>query len=167
MPRGARIQGWLEQLLHTHDTPARTAFAFGLGVFLGFSPFLGLHAILGLILAFVLRLNRVAVLIGVYSNLPWILPAYYTVSTIGGAALLGVDIQPRVLEQAMMSVSSASWRHPIEALKPLAPYFWAFMLGSTIGALLLAAAAYQAALLAILAHRRRQAEKPPANDSEL
>ena len=55
----ARIQGWLEQLLHTHDTPGRTAFAFGLGVFLGFSPFLGLHAILGLILAFVLRLNRV------------------------------------------------------------------------------------------------------------
>ena len=108
----ARIQGWLEQLLHTHDTPTRTAFAFGLGVFLGFSPILGLHAILGLILAFVFRLNRVAVLLGVYSNLPWILPAYYTVSTIGGAALLGVDIQPRVLEQAIMSVSSASWRHP-------------------------------------------------------
>ena len=162
MLRGARIriQGWLEQLLHTHDTPARTAFAFGLGVFLGFSPFLGLHAILGLILAFVLRLNRVAVLLGVYSNLPWVLPAYYTVATVGGAALLGVDIQPRVLEQAMVSVGSASWRHPIEAVRPLAPYFWAFMLGSTLGALLLAAAAYRLALLMIVAHRRRQAAKP-------
>ena len=78
----ARIQGWLEQLLHTHDTPTRTAFAYALGVFFGFSPILGLHTILGLILAFVFRLNRVAVLLGVYSNLPWILPAYYTVTTI-------------------------------------------------------------------------------------
>ena len=166
----ARIQGWLEQLLHTHDTPGRTAFAFGLGVFLGFSPFLGLHAILGLILAFVLRLNRVAVLIGVYSNLPWILPAYYTVSTIGGAALLGVDIQPRVLEQAMVSVTEASWRHPIEALEPLAPYLWSFTIGSTIGALLLGGAAYRAALLAIRAHRRQREradhhDPPPSGSS--
>ena len=34
---------WLEQLLHTHDTPQRTAAAFALGVFFGFSPLLGLH----------------------------------------------------------------------------------------------------------------------------
>ena len=75
---------WLNQLLHTHDTPQRTAAAYGIGVFFGFSPFLGLHTVLGLIVAFAFNLNRVAVLLGVYSNLPWILPAYYTLATMLG-----------------------------------------------------------------------------------
>ena len=86
----ARIRRCLEQLLHTHDTPRRTAAAYALGVFFGFSPLLGLHTILGVIAAFVFNLNRLAVVLGIYSNLPWILPAYYTVTTLAGAALLGV-----------------------------------------------------------------------------
>ena len=35
-----RARAWLEQLLHTHDTPQRTAAAYALGVLLGFSPLL-------------------------------------------------------------------------------------------------------------------------------
>ena len=57
-------------------------------MFFGFSPFLGLHTVLGLVVAFAFSLNRVAVLLGVYSNLPWILPAYYTLATLLGATLL-------------------------------------------------------------------------------
>ena len=59
------MRRWLDQLLHAHDTPERTAAAFALGVFLGFSPLLGFHTGLGLILAFALKLNRVAVLLGI------------------------------------------------------------------------------------------------------
>ena len=63
---------WLEQLLHTHDTPHRTAAAFALGVFSASRRCsVSTHPRPGL--AFLLRLNRVAVLLGVYSNLPWIL----------------------------------------------------------------------------------------------
>jgi uncharacterized protein (DUF2062 family) len=68
MVRFPRVRRWLEQLLHTHDTPGRTAFAYALGVFFGFSPFLGLHTVLGITFAFALNLNRVAVLLGVYSS---------------------------------------------------------------------------------------------------
>jgi uncharacterized protein len=155
----ARIRGWLEQLLHTHDTPRRTAAAFALGIFLGFSPFLGLHAILGLILAFMLGLNRVAVLLGVYANLPWILVPYYTFATIAGAALLGVDLQLNALRDVMRQVASASWGNLGEALGLLAPYLWAYTLGSTILSLVMAAISYQLALVTIVAHRRRQAAK--------
>src|SRR6516225_5416478 len=94
-----RVRRWLDQLLHTHDTPQRTAAAYALGVFLGFSPLLGFHTLLGLVLAFALNLNRVAVLLGIYSNLPWILPAYYTVATGVGAAILQVPIKHRLLNQ--------------------------------------------------------------------
>ena len=161
MLSGSRIRGWLEQLIHTHDTPHRTAAAFALGVFLGFSPFLGLHAVLGLVLAFTLRLNRVAVLLGVYSNLPWILPPYYTIATIAGAAMLGVDVQPGVLQEVIRTVSSASWRNLAEPARILAPYLWAYTLGSTIGATLLAAVSYRVALAMLLAHRRRESAKGP------
>src|SRR5215203_665370 len=98
MVRLPKARAWLEQLLHTHDTPQRTAAAYALGVFFGFSPLLGLHTVLGLIFAFALRLNRVAVLLGVYSNLPWILPAYYTLTTVAGAAILRVRVPPRILQ---------------------------------------------------------------------
>lgn len=156
----SRIRSWLEQLLHTHDTPHRTAAAYALGVFLGFSPMLGLHTVLGLALAFVFGLNRVAVVLGVYSNLPWVLPAYYTLATIGGAAVLGVDVQPRALEEAMRAVSAASWGEFAGLARRLAPLMWAYILGSTVGALLFAAVAYRVSLVMILAHRKLIAQRP-------
>jgi uncharacterized protein len=154
-----RIRGWLEQLLHTHDTPRRTAAAFALGVFLGFSPFLGLHAVMGLALAFLLRLNRVAVILGVYSNLPWIILPYYTLSTLAGAAILGVDVQPQTLEDALSKLAAASWRDLAGVGHILAPFMWAYLVGSTVGALVLAAISYRASLAMILAHRRRVAHR--------
>jgi hypothetical protein len=55
---------FLGRLLNLNDTPERIAFAFAIGVFLAFSPLLGLHTFLGLTLAFLFGLNRVAVLVG-------------------------------------------------------------------------------------------------------
>jgi uncharacterized protein len=159
MARPSRIRSWLEQLLHTHDTPHRTAAAYSLGVFLGFSPMFGLHTVLGLALAFVFRLNRVAVVLGVYSNLPWLVPAYYTVATIAGAWVLGVDVQPRALEEAMRAVSAAGWGDFGDVARRLAPIMWAFVLGSTAGAVLLAAIAYRVSLAMILAHRKLAAQR--------
>ena len=50
----ALIRRWLDALLHIDDTPERTAAAFALGVFFGFSPLLGLHTILGIVFAFLM-----------------------------------------------------------------------------------------------------------------
>lgn len=149
------MRRWLDQLLHTHDTPQRTAAAYALGVFFGFSPFLGLHTVLGLVFAFALNLNRVAVLLGIYSNLPWILPAYYTLATMLGATILRVKVPPGLLTELSSALADASWadfRHLAHALTPL---LWGYALGSTLGALLLAVIAYRVSLAMILAHRRR------------
>jgi uncharacterized protein (DUF2062 family) len=146
---------WLDQLLHTHDTPQRTAAAYAVGVFFGFSPFLGLHTVLGLIVAFMFNLNRVAVLLGIYSNLPWILPAYYTVTTMVGAALLRVDIPPGLLKELRDALDGVSWGEFRSLAKALTPLMWAYALGSMIGAVALAMVAYRASLTMIVAHRRR------------
>jgi uncharacterized protein (DUF2062 family) len=156
MDRFPRVRRWLEQLLHTHDTPKRTAAAFALGVFFGFSPFLGLHTVLGLAVAFIFNLNRVAVILGVYSNLPWILPAYYTVATVAGAALLRIEVPPGLLEDLTVAVTQVSWTEFRRVAGALTPLVWAYTLGSTVGALALSAVAYRLSLTMIEAHRRHR-----------
>jgi uncharacterized protein (DUF2062 family) len=155
MVKFPRVRPWLEQLLHTHDTPQRTAAAYALGVFLGFSPVLGLHTILGLILAFALSLNRVAVLLGVYSNLPWILVPYYTLATWLGASLLGAAPPPGLVEAFITALQNRSWSEFRSAFGGLEPVFWAFTLGSTIGATLLSLVAYRVSFVMITTHRKR------------
>ena len=154
MTRFPRLRHALDQLLHTHDTPRRTAAAFALGVFFGFSPLLGLHTILGLAFAFALRLNRIAVLIGVYSNLPWILPPYYAMATIVGAAILGVSVPPDLAAQLRQVFSAPSLADLRTLAGGLAPLFWSFTLGSTIGSCVLSFVGYYVSLAAIEARRR-------------
>jgi len=152
----ALIRRWLDRLLHIDDTPERTAAAFALGVFFGFSPFLGFHTLLGLLFAFLLNLNRVSVLLGVYSNLPWFLGPYYVLTTMVGARLTGHRLPPgfrmELRDLFELSLVHGEFWHRLGAvLKPLG---FAYMVGSTLGALLLAGLAYHAAL-AFIASRRR------------
>ena len=153
---GSRIRRWLEKLLHIDDTPERTAAAFALGVFFGFSPFLGLHTLLALVFAFLLNLNRVAVLLGAYSNLPWFLGPYYAIATMVGAQLTrhrvprGSGAQLRMLFERSM-FEGEFWHRLFLLMRPLA---WPYAVGSMLGAVLLAATAYQVALAFVESRRR-------------
>jgi uncharacterized protein (DUF2062 family) len=140
----ALVRKWMEALLHIHDTPERTAAAYAVGVFFGFSPFLGLHTVLGLGVAFVFNLNRVAVLAGVYSNLPWIIAAWYALTTAFGAWLLGTKVPPEFGEmiRQMFSLTLFSadfWRRMAHDMRPL---LWPYVVGSLLGAVSLAVPAY-------------------------
>jgi uncharacterized protein (DUF2062 family) len=75
------LQKAFRALIQVDDSPRRTALAFSLGVFLGFSPLLGLHTALGLAAAVLFRLNKIAVLIGVYTNNPWVVVPFYGFAT--------------------------------------------------------------------------------------
>src|SRR5207248_8840475 len=151
------IRRWLDTLLHIDDTPERTAAAFALGVFFGFSPFLGLHTILGILFAFLFNLNRVAVLLGVYSNLPWIIGPYYAFVTMAvGAPITRHKVPPGFKRQVAalfeQSVYQSEFWHQL--VRILTPWFWPYAVGSTIGALALAAAAYPLALAFVTSRRR-------------
>ena len=58
------------RLLAIDDPPERTALAFSIGVFIAFSPFLGLHTILATLIAFMFRFNKVAIYTGTFLNNP-------------------------------------------------------------------------------------------------
>jgi uncharacterized protein (DUF2062 family) len=152
----ALVRRWLDALLHVADTPERTAAAFALGVFFGFSPFLGLHTILGILFAFLLNLNRVAVIMGIYSNLPWVIAPYYAIATMAGAEITGRRLPPGFRGQLgqlfeLSLYGGEFWQKLTVLLRPL---FWPYAVGSTLCALLLASGAYFLALAFITSRRR-------------
>lgn len=123
----------LTKLLHLKDTPHRTALAFGTGVFVAFSPFLGLHSVMAIAIAFVFGLNRIAVLSGAWINF-WALAPCYAFGTLIGAFLLGMDAG---------DVRAIDWDQGVGALgTTLKTLFWPIMLGNTLLGLVAAAPAY-------------------------
>lgn len=66
------------------------ATAFALGVFIGMSPLLGIHTVLGLLTAWLFRLNRLITLVGVYVTNPWTIVPIYSFGTWIGAKIVGM-----------------------------------------------------------------------------
>ena len=123
-----RVRRIVQLLLHIEDTPHRTALAFAIGVLIAFSPFLGIHMGIALLVAFLFRLNRVAILLGTYVNNPWTLAPMYLAGTSLGCLLLGVSKQ---------GLDTIDWElHGAEFLQDLwaslRPYLWPFLLGNTL-----------------------------------
>ena len=78
------------RLLALDDPPERTALAFSLGVFIDFSPFLGLHTILATLIAFLFRFNKVAVYTGTFINNPFLTLVPIIIASYAiGAFILG------------------------------------------------------------------------------
>lgn len=136
-------------LLGVDDTPERTALAFAIGVFFGFSPLLGLHTVLGVLIAFLFRLNRMAVLIGVYSNMPWFMPPFYAFATWLGFMILGSEgaVPPGFGLSDLFS--KAFWLGLVSNWSLLAPFF----LGSTILCVPLSLISYPLSLRFIRSYR--------------
>jgi len=81
------------RLLAIDDPPERTALAFAIGVFIAFSPFLGLHTIMATVVAFVFRFNKIAIYSGTFINNPFITLAPIIGISYGvGALLLGMPL---------------------------------------------------------------------------
>src|SRR6266576_6016648 len=80
----------IRRLLALDDPPERTALAFSIGVFIAFSPFLGLHTILATLIAFLFRFNKLAVYGGTFINNPFLTLVPIIIASYAiGAFLLG------------------------------------------------------------------------------
>ena len=123
-----RLRQWAQVLLHLEDTPHRTALAFGIGVFIAFSPLLGIHTLMALGIAFVFHLNRVAMLLGCYVNNPWTLAPLYLAGTAFGCLLLGVSAEG--LGAINWELSGRAFYR--ELFATLRPYVWPYVVGNTV-----------------------------------
>lgn len=85
------IRDRLRTVLAVKDNPHHTALSFSLGVFIGMSPLLGIHTILGLLFAAIFRLNKLVTIMGVYVTNPWTIIPIYTFCTWIGMKLLRLE----------------------------------------------------------------------------
>ena len=135
-----------QTLASQHGGETRVALAFSLGVFFGFSPFVGLHTVMGLAAAVLFRLNKVAVLLGVCLNNPWVLVPYYAFATWVGLLVTGMPAGVELSKYGLSDILSqdfwfgvvAQWRLLIPAI-----------VGSTLLSVLFALAAYPLCVYAI------------------
>jgi uncharacterized protein (DUF2062 family) len=158
----SNIRHKLDGLCTSEADPRRMSAALALGVFLSFSPLLGLQVVIGLVAAVVLRLSRVAVLIGLCANLPWIMLPWYALTTAGAATLLGtsteVDIAARLGELLSVPIyRPAFWGHTSDLVTT---FFWPFVIGPTLGALSLSLAAYAVGVRMLTRSRDSVARNP-------
>jgi len=146
------------RLLAIDDPPERTALAFSVGVFIAFSPLLGLHTILATLVAFIFRFNKVAIYLGTYVNNPFLtLVPIILASYAIGAILLGRPLRmppegiellknPHLLTGDYYArVFAHSW-HIVEP----------FTFGATVLSVVCSAGTYPITLWALRRHRQRK-----------
>jgi hypothetical protein len=150
-----QLSNFLKKLLALEDTPERIAKAFALGVFLAFSPLIGLHIVLGFGLAFFCGLNRFAMLLGLFINNPWTLVPIYAAGTYLGGLLIGFPQMPALPSFELRSLWSVDFWGQLAGqwhiLKPM-------IVGSFILSIFLSSFSYIAALVLIRQRRMRQTQ---------
>jgi uncharacterized protein (DUF2062 family) len=154
------LQQTARALLQIDDSPERTAFAFALGVFLGFSPLLGLHTVLGLAVAFLFRLNKIAVLVGVYTNTPWLLVPFYGFAAWLGLKMTGLSDAITLPHVGFLELFGAEfWKWLISQWWLLIPAF----VGSSALCIFLALIAYPIALFTLRKFKGRPVVEPTSD----
>jgi len=79
----------LRIIFSVKDTPKKIAFAFAVGIFIGISPFLGLHTLMAIAFASILRLNKLVTLAGAFVTNPLTIIPIYSFATWMGTKMTG------------------------------------------------------------------------------
>lgn len=146
----SRLSRAVKLLLHVDDSPHRIALAFGIGIWIAFFPIWGIHTAMALLIAFLFRLSRAAMVLGAYVNNPWTVAPLYTAGTVLGCWLLGVPVEGSF--DLDWSLKGTAFMEAL--LRTLRPYLWPFVVGNTIVGVAGGALAYFA-LRWVLERRRR------------
>jgi hypothetical protein len=155
------LRAALRRLLAIDDPPERTALAFSIGVFIAFSPFLGLHTIMATVLAFLFRFNKVAIYSGTFINNPFLTLVPIILASYGIGALfmgrpMGLPAEGLELLKDPHLLTADYWRrlfrHSFDVLLP-------FAIGGMVLSVVCSLAAYPLTLRWLRARKRRTAEQ--------
>lgn len=153
----AKIKAFWTRLLHQAESPSQIAGGFALGFFVSFLPVPGLQTLLGLLLAWAFRSNKVACLTGLHLHLivfpviPLVFVAEYDI----GRYLFHIR-QPLVDPESfnLLSLLHQGWGH-----------FRAILIGSLVLGLPSALASYWIVKLAATRWQEERRKRNNGNDS--
>ncbi len=155
----------LRRLLAIDDPPERTALAFSIGIFIAFSPFLGLHTIAATAVAFLFRFNKVAIYTGTFINNPFLtLVPIILASYAVGAFVMG---RPLALPEEGLQLLKEPHIFTGSYYRELSRHAWEIVLPFAIGGSVLSVVCSLAAypITLHLLRRRKAGHSQPAQDS--
>lgn len=154
------------RLLAVDDPPERTAFAFAVGVFIAFTPLLGLHTIIATLVAFLFRFNKLAIYTGTFVNNPFL-----TLFPIVGASYaIGARLLGRPLRLPGLGWRLLTHPHPLDAAywQQLADHVWDIFIPYAAGGFVLSIVcsltAYPVTLKLLRARARSKARESEHRD---
>ena len=139
-----RVRG----LFKLDDPPHRLALAFSVGVFIAFSPWLGLHIASAFVLAWMFRLNKVVVLTGSFVNNPWTIVPMYAFCLWLGIKITGGSVQTPDIDWG-----SIGFRDLITVLRP---FLWPYVAGTIVVGAAAAVLSYAVLFWAVKRYRREE-----------
>ena len=147
------IRDRIRSLFQLNESPNELALAFALGVFIAFTPTIGLHTISCLFFAWMFRLNKLVVFTAAFLNNPWTMVPLYGFCLWFGIKLTGLSVDTPNIAWRALTFSNA--------YDILRPYLWPFVAGTVVVGAVAAIFSYFFIYWAVLRYRRaKDSEKP-------
>ena len=140
------IRERMRSIFKLEDSPSRLATAFALGVFIAFSPTIGLHTISCLLLAWAFRLSKLVVFTAALINNPWTIIPMYGFCLWFGIKITGGEIATPHIEWNELTISNA--------YIVLKPYLWSFIAGTLLVGIVAAFLSYFLIYGVVVRYRR-------------
>jgi len=144
------IRDRIRSIFQLKDSAHKLAASFALGVFIAFSPTVGLHMISCILLAWVFRLNKLVVFSAAFINNPWTMVPMYGFSLWFGMKITG----------SHFALPAIAWKEIglADLFRILKPYLLPFVAGTVVLGVISAIISYFIIYWAISQYRRSQAE---------
>lgn len=148
----ASLRRTYDRFVRIRGNPREIGRGFALGLFVGMSPFLGLHMAIAVFLAALLKWNKIAAATGVWISNPLTAPFLYSATFFTGTRFLG-------LKKGAMPPLPMNLREFVALFGQAPEFFWILTVGGVILGLPLAAAGYYLAHSAIVKYREDLRQK--------
>lgn len=154
------------------DEPQRIGRGFAAGVFVNFTPLFGFHLVLSMAIAWLIRANMLAAVLGTFIGNPLTTPIIAVVSVGLGRWMMGVEgsANPAVILGEFTAAGSQLWQNTL-AIFTDAPAHWdrlavffdnvflPYLVGGIIPGLVFAVVAHYLTVPVIRAYHKRRAAK--------
>ena len=140
------IRDRLRSLLALNEPPHRIALAFAVGVFIAFSPTVGLHTLSCLLVIWLFRFNTLVVFTAAFLNNPWTIVPMYGFCLWFGVKLTGSEIATPDIPWGQAGVK--------ELITLLSPYLWPFVAGTVVAGTVASLLSYAFVYWAVVRYRK-------------
>jgi hypothetical protein len=162
-PAGGRPPGLFQRaydrFIKLRGCPREIARGFAVGIFVGFTPTLGVQMLIAVPLAALLKSNKLAAAAGVWISNPVTVPFIYGLTYFVGSRLTGLSGHPSIGFAPGITLVEVAARAP--------HFFWTLAVGGIAVGLPVAVAGYSLSLAAVTRYRERIQPKIAAGKEKL